>query len=109
MKITPKQLKNLIKEEIMEVLELDTDVWSSVEELKMQGMTPSGIMLELNRVYTSGAAGADVSERWNQWLDYAGMTNRYVAQSGDIESWQQFRGATGLAADIQKIIASRRT
>lgn len=109
MKITPEQLKNLIKEELNEMLELDTDVWSLVEELKMQGMTPSGIMIELNKMYTSGAAGPDATRQWGQWMTYAGMDSEYRAQSGDIESWQQVRGVAGLVDDIKKIIAARGT
>jgi len=103
MKITKEQLKRIIKEELNEVLEMDTDVWSIVEALKLQGMTESGIMIELDKMYTSGAAGTDAARQWGEWMSYAGMGGGYKANSGDLVSWQQQRGAAGMVEDLKKI------
>jgi hypothetical protein len=107
MKITKEQLNRMIKEELNEMMEMDTDVWSVVEALKLNGMTESGIMMELNNMYTSGAAGPDAARQWGEWQSYAGMGGEYKANTGDLESWQQQRGAGGLVEDLKKIAAAK--
>jgi len=107
MKLTTKQLKQIIKEEINEMLEMDNDVWSIVEELKLTGMTESGMMIELDKMYTAGAAGPDAARQWGEWMSYAGMGDGYQASTGDLVSWQQQRGVAGLAEDLKKVAAAR--
>lgn len=109
MKLTKKELKQIIKEELNEILEMDTDVWSIVEALKLTGMTESGIMIELNKLYTAGAAGPDAARQWGEWMAYAGIQGKYQANNGDLVSWQQQRGASGLVEDLKKIASNRGT
>jgi len=105
--ITSEQLKNIIKEELNEMMEMDTDVWSLVESLKHSGMTESGMMIELDKIYTAGAAGPDAARQWGEWMSYAGLQGDYQAQSGDLVSWQQQRGAAGLVDDLKKVAEAR--
>ena len=97
----------MVEEGINEVLEMDTDVWSIVETLKLTGMTESGMMIELDKMYTTGAAGPDAARQWGEWMSYAGLGGEYKANSGDLVSWQQQRGAAGLVEDLKKIAAAR--
>tara|TARA_Y100000593_G_scaffold79223_1_gene147370 strand:+ start:93 stop:431 length:339 start_codon:yes stop_codon:yes gene_type:complete len=107
MKITKEQLKQMIKEELNEVLEMDTEIWSMVEELKHVGMTESGIMIELDKLYTAGAAGPDAARQWGEWMSYAGLGDEYRAGTGDLVSWQQMRGVAGLIEDLKHILTAR--
>ena len=107
MRITPEQLKSIIKEELNEMMEMDNDVWMLVDTLKLNGMTESGIMIELDNMYTSGAAGPDAARQWGEWMSYADMGGEYKANSGDLTSWQQQRGAAGLVEDLKKIAAAK--
>ena len=111
MKLTTEQLKQMIKEELesfQEVLEQDTDVWSMVEELKLSGMTETGIMIELDKFYTSGGGGPDAARQWGQWsMDFGHPHHDYQPSVGDIASWQQQRGIAGLVDDLKQIKAAR--
>ena len=101
MKITAEQLKQIIKEELNEMMEMDSDIWSMVEELKLGGMTESGIMIELDKMYTAGAAGPAGTpvKRSDAPGQASAQSNTALKNASALQFWplKQHGGAVGVA------------